>query len=156
MPDVTSVQYQFKCTAVDNTGPETSRADIGTSGTVQSTSATQPVTKRYTHSLRNIAGTTETLDLAALPDGQNMTGLKLQFIQINTPSTNNAAGMTFAKGASNGYAFLKHASSAITLGPLDECMFKYTDSLGDVGSGAKTIDITCTAGDDYSVNFIFG
>lgn len=142
--------------AIDDSGADTSRAAIGSSGTVLSSDTDQPVTKRWTEEDRTVAGTSETLNLASLPDGQDWTGLKVQFVHIKTNSANNAAGMTFGKGASNGYEILNHATGSIVLDPGDELLIKFKESLADIASGARNIDIACTAGDKYTINLVAG
>lgn len=113
-------------------------------------STTPPVTKHSAGTLTLSSGS-GTLDLTSLPDPVTgvaavitLNGLKPQEAIFRNKST-NANAITIVKGASNGYTGFGSAFS-VTLQPGDSWRFQGNDNSGvtDVGSGAKTLDVTGT------------
>lgn len=156
MGDVSRVDWTLKVQARSTVGLLSGPSGIVSSGTVQSDDADMPVTKDWSDDDRTLAGASETLDLASLPDGQNWTGLKVQIIQIKAHDDNNASGLTFGTGGTNGYNIFGHASGIHTLYPGDELHIKCKDNLQDVGASDKTIDVAGTAGDKYDIQLVAG
>lgn len=122
--------------------------------TIQSDSAV-PATK-VSAAVVALSTGTKTLDLTALT-GTNgatvdATGLKLQVWKLKNLGAND---MTFADGASNGYAALGTDFSFI-LKPNQQAMFYLPDNAPDVGSGAKTIDVTGTGSQTFQNLMVFG
>ena len=85
----------------------------------------------------------------------DMSGLKLQLIIIKSKTTNNAGGMTFGGGASNGYEFLGGTNNMILL-PGQVYMMYGNDKIVDVDGTHKTIDVGNTANDVYTIVMVFG
>jgi hypothetical protein len=98
----------------------------------------------------------KTLDLTALvgTNGVALTalGLKLQVWKLKNLGAN---AMTFAEGATDGYAALGAAFSFI-LGPGQEAQFYLADTAPDVASGDKSIDVTGTGTQTFQNTMVFG
>lgn len=158
MAAITSVRYTFNVSAAASVGLLNGTSGITRTATVQSTSAAQPVTKEWSASERTIAGSDETIDLTALPNGENFTGLKVQIIQITASSANVAAStITVSKGDSNGYELFGTSTGNIALKPGDIVQISYNDSLADVSGSLKNVKFTCsTTGLKYSICLIAG
>lgn len=111
-------------------------------------STTPPVTKHAEDALAMSAGAA-TINLAALPgktaeETVNFTGLKLQLAIFENPAT-NANKIKIAKGASNGYGTCASGDDwDVTLSPGQRVKLELDDAAPDVGSGARTLDITGT------------
>jgi hypothetical protein len=77
-------------------------------------------------------------------------------VKFKNKST-NANAITIAKGASNGYTGFGSAFS-VTLQPGDEWTFKGNDNAGvtDVGSGAKTLDVSGTGAQVLQFHIVAG
>lgn len=124
-------------------------------------SSTPPVTKESAGTLTLSSGS-GTLDLTSLPDlngvaaAVTLTGLKPQVVKLRNKST-NANAMTIAKGASNGYTGFGSAFS-VTLQPGDEVLWKGNDNSGvtDVGSGARTLDVSGTGAQVLEFHIVAG
>lgn len=156
MADVSNVEYNFKMNVRATEGALAGTASIGSSATVQSADANQPVTKNWSEADRTMAGTSETLDLTALPNGEDWTGLKVQFIHIKAKS-NNTAGILFKVGGSNPYNILGHADGEVTLYAGDELLLKFKDHLPDISGTAKAISVSSgSSGQAYSINLVAG
>lgn len=121
------------------------------SGTLTSASSV-PVTKHAQFLLTLSAGAA-TINLAsltstngALVDG---TGLKMQFIRIKNLGSNN---MTFAEGASNGYAI----GSSIVVPAGGVAQFFFNEGLPDIASGDRTIDVSGTLVETAEISIVMG
>lgn len=107
--------------------------------------------------LVSLSGGAVTLDLTSLDQGNlspnvDLTGLKVRLIKI-AGGKNNSAKLVFKKGVTNGYPLFgeEGADSGMLVMNKDEVDMKlFRDSLPDVASGAKTIDVTST---DLDANF---
>ena len=138
--------------------PVITHAALDVSGTLRS-STTVPATKCSFDSVPLVAGAA-TIDLTALPMTANSattfdaTGLKVQVIRLENPST-NANNITFAEGASNGYS-LWGSAWAITLKPGQAVMYYGADGTPDVAAGDKTIDVTGTLVQPFKMSIVLG
>jgi len=98
----------------------------------------------------------KTLDLTALTGANggtvDATGLKLQVWKVKNLG---AADMTFTFGAANPYNALGSAFLFV-LKQNQQAMFFLNDSSPDVGSGAKTIDVSGTGSQTFQNLMIFG
>lgn len=117
---------------------------------------TPPATKVAAFQQALVAGAA-TIDLTALVGTAgatvNGTGLKVQAVKIQNPSTNTNT-LVVKEGATNGYHLLG-ASFQIILQPGEEVCFLGLDKAPDVASTAKTIDLTDAAvGGTESSNWI--
>jgi hypothetical protein len=120
-----------------------------TSAALNSTS-TPAITKKAMFVL-TLSGGAATIDLTALADvagTQDFTGLKVQAMKFQNPSANS---MTLTKGASNGYGLLTSGATwtvpippALSGAPYGEVSLLLPEGTPDVGSGAKTIDVSGT------------
>lgn len=115
------------------------------SGTLDATS-TPVVSQAFSDQVQLAAGTL-TLDLTALIRGNatlstlTLDGLKVQAHKWRALST-NTANVVIADGATNGYQIFGDSVGSITLGPGDQALFLYSETLQDVSATTKTIDIT--------------
>lgn len=137
--------------------PTITHAISGTSGVLDASSAV-PATKAWTDE-RTLAAGADTIDLTALEGGDlpdiSFSGLKVQLVKIKADATNTAA-VSFATGASNGYAIFG-TSGVVALSAGACCLFYMADKLGDVGSGAKTVDVTSADADaKYQIELVAG
>jgi len=162
-----SVLYQSRIAVTKTfTGPYVSAVDpailidqLSTSET-STASSTIPVTKDSAYQLTLSSGT-GTIDLTALIGVEGTasvdgTGLKVQYMKFRNLST-NANSITVAKGASNGYGLNAAGTTwSIPISPGQEILFKGNDSSPDVGSGAKTIDVTGTGSQVLEVAVVLG
>lgn len=87
-----------------------------------------------------------TIDLASLSRGSvlsalNLTGLKVQAILLEAPSTNSAA-LVVAVGASNPYDIFGAAGGTVTLPAGAKMLWYAPEGIEDVASGAKEIDLS--------------
>ena len=139
------------------------RLDVSGQGTRATLNATStPPVSNIAGGTRVLVASADAIDLTAVEDHsgaeQDFTGLKLQAVWIKADADNEAAStVTFEPGSSNGYD-LFGASGQITLGPGDECMFVFQDSLEDVSGTAKAIDVS-SSGDAtaaYSITLVAG
>lgn len=114
-----------------------------------------PVTKVSAQVLALSTGA-KTLDLSALlginGGAVNATGLKLQIWLLKNLGAND---MTFTFGASNPYEALGPAFLFV-LKTGQVAQFFLNDSAPDVGSGAKSIDVTGTASQTFQSMMVFG
>ncbi len=163
-----SLSYNSQLTVVETlNGAYVSGSDntvtftgLNESGTL-SGSTTPPVTKHAIFSKAMTAGAA-TIDLTALP-GQtadetiDLSGLKVQALKFKNKST-NANKITIAKGASNGYGLNSAGDTwSITLDPNQSVgPFLLDDAAPDVGSGAKTIDISGTGTQELEIEIVAG
>lgn len=129
---------------------------LNTSETLNA-SSTPPVTK-YSAFAQALTAGAATIDLTSLPDSAGnagavtFNGLKVQGYIFKNPSTHD---VTLTAGASNGYDL--HGSGwSITIRPGEELQWRGNDGAGDVGSGAKTIDLAGTGTDTLDVELIAG
>lgn len=95
--------------------------------------------------LRNLTGTG-----GGAVDGN---GLKLQFMRIKNLGAND---MVFTTGASNGYAPFGPDGKMTAFANGGLVMVGNNDKAGDVGSSAKTIDVTGTGSQTAEVTIIMG
>lgn len=142
--------------AADNTLLVTAVNEAGT----LTASTTVPATKQTQYTL-TMSGGTGTIDLTALP-GLNVnetvdcTGLKVQLFKFLNPIT-NANSITVAKGASNGYGINSAGTTwSIPISPGQSVFIVSQDVAPDVGSGAKTIDVTGTGTQTLQVGIVAG
>lgn len=110
------------------------------------TGSTTPAVSKVWSDQVQLSGGALSLDLTNLSRGSvlsalDMTGLKVQLIKIKATSTNTDT-VTVVDGATNGYNIFGSSSGSITLASGDVAMFFFDESLPDVASGAKTIDIS--------------
>ncbi len=121
-------------------------------------SSAQPVTKTasFTKALSSGSGT---IDLTALPGTNGATvdgtGLKVQLLKIKAKLT-NANTITIAKGASNGYVPAGGSAFSVTLAPGQEIVIDGNEATPDIGSGAKTLDLTGTGAQELDVQVVMG
>lgn len=124
-----------------------------------SSNTVPPVTKMSAFVKALVAGAA-TIDLTALVGTAGVavdgTGLKVQAIRIQNPST-NANAVAITPGASNGYLLLG-TGWKITLNPGEEFVWVGIDhaSVPDVAAGAKTIDLAGTGTQSFNVLIILG
>lgn len=107
--------------------------------------------------------TGHTIDLRALPDrlgidgvadDKDFDGLKVQLVKIVAPA-GNAADLVFKKGASNGYN-LFGGTSWIAVPPGGTFQAYMNDGLADVSATVKTIDVTGTDDDTFTIILVAG
>lgn len=100
-----------------------------------------------------------TIDLTALTGSNgaavDLTGLKVQVLRLLNPIA-NANNITIAKGASNGFVPAAGSAFNVTLAPGQEITIYGNDATGDVGSGAKTLDLTGTGSQALKVQIVAG
>lgn len=142
----------------DSAAPIITHSDWNTTAKLSSTTV-PPVTK-VAAILQALTAGAATIDLTALPGTMGLTvdgtGLKVQAIRVQNPSTNaNAVALT--TGASNGYALLGSAWK-ITLQPGEEFVWIGIDhaSVPAVASNAKTIDLAGTGTQAFNVLIVLG
>lgn len=160
----TTAVLRSQCTITERltlTGPSVSVVDLvfdqfNNLDTLTADS-TVPVTKSFAAELALSTGA-KILDLTALTDGvlatKDFTGLKVQVIKLIN-KTGNANDMTFAVGASNGYN-LMGSDWTITLTAGQHILLFGNDATPDVGSGAKTIDVTGTGSQAFQILIVAG
>jgi len=98
-----------------------------------------------------------TIDLTALSGTQDdidATGDKVQFLHITTDDE-NSGDVTIKPGASNPYN-LFGASNEADFGAGIDMVVSFGETLDDVAAGAKMIDLSGTAGDKITLDFITG
>lgn len=158
-----SVAWAATCTVTETIGTNTGGlnsasqalslvySEYNESGTL-STGSTVPATKHAQFLLTLSAGAA-TINLAsllstngALVDG---TGLKLQILRIKNLG---ASTMTFAEGASNGYAI----GSSIVVQPGGVVLIYAADGLPDIASGDRTIDVAGTLVETAEISIVMG
>ena len=148
-------------TVVGPTVPHTlDGSPVNSSGTLVdlTPSTTPPVTKVWSDR-RTLGGTTETLDLTSLTGfaglAVDLTGLKIVGIYIKAADANNAAGLQVEPGSSNGLNVF--GTSGLVIVPPGGCEGSYKKAGGPtVGSGAKTVKVTGTAADVYTIVILAG
>lgn len=122
-------------------------SDLGSSTTTLNASTSgSPVTAEWSGTVTLSAGAA-TLDCTALPDPvtggsntRNFSGLKIQVLRIKPRSTNTAA-VVIGSGASNGLNVFGN-SGTITLTAGADVFLRNPEGTPDVGSSAKTIDLS--------------
>ena len=163
-----SVTYNSQATVVDTLGGgfidsvDSTVTVNGMNATATLTASTTPPVTAYSAFSKTLSSGSGTIDLTSLPDNNGvaaavtLNGLKPQVVKLRNKST-NANAITVAKGASNGYTGFGSAFS-LTLQPGDEFLWKGNDNSGvtDVGSGAKTLDLTGTGSQVLEVEIIAG
>lgn len=104
---------------------------------------------------RELTGS-QNLDLTALTDtlgnALDCSGLKLQAILLNNPSTTDA--VVISDGAADPYSI--NGGSDITVPVGGAFSMDFNDELADVAAGAKAIDITPGAGESFKLVMVFG
>lgn len=143
-------------------GSDSTVTTDGLNTTETLTAATDPPVTKYSAFQQALSGGAATIDLTSLPDSNGvaamvtLTGLKPQVMKLRNLAT-NANAITIAKGASNGYTGFG-ASFSLALQPGDEITWKGNDNSGvtDVGSGARTLDITGTGAQVLEVLIVAG
>jgi hypothetical protein len=157
------VNWQLALTARETLGtnvPAASKPTLvhdafNSQGTMQ-TGTTPPATKFAAFQKALVAGV-GTIDLTALTGTNGVTvdgtGLKVQAIRIQNPSTNTRA-VIVQPGASNGYNIFG-GSSLVTINPGEEIVWIGNDSANvpDVGSSAKNIGLSDGASGTDSCNY---
>ncbi len=127
-----------------------------TSATLNSGS-TPPVTT-FAAFQKALSGGSATIDLTSVLGTNgvtvNFTGLKIQLAKFRNPAT-NANNITIVAGASNGYD-LNGADFSLTIAPGEEWTYKGLDTSPDVGSGAKTLDLSGTLAQALDVYLVGG
>jgi hypothetical protein len=125
-----------------------------------SSTSTPPVTKIAGGQVALVAGA-KTLDLCALTGlGANgasvdMTGLKVQALYMENPST-NANTISIAKGASEGYQF-SGSDGKLTLSPGQSVLLFGNDATPDVASGsAHNLDFAGTLVQPFNIIIVAG
>lgn len=108
-------------------------------------------------------GGSATIDLTALSDAagtQDFSGLKVQAIKIQNLGANK---MTFGKGASNGLGLCTDDSAwtiplppVLANAPYPEFTLVIPEGTPDVAGGDKIIDVTGTAGQQFTVTLLGG
>lgn len=98
------------------------------------------------------------INLAAIVDAltgltKNATGKKVRGIKIMT--TGNAAVITIAKGASNGYTGFGAAFS-VTLPTNSEMVVLFGADITTVASGDRTLDLAGTGTDGIDIGLVWG
>lgn len=149
----TSASFTLRLAITETDGASTVSTN-NKNGTLSS-SSTPATTKSY-FAERTLSGSSETLDLTALPDGKDLTTLKVQVFMIEANEANNAAGLEFAQGAANPYFLFGTAGDKVTLFPGDVRMFWSNDKMPAVAAGAKDILISGTAADAYHIQLAAG
>jgi hypothetical protein len=157
-----NVQYSFGMRTVEQltiavdgaVNPKITFTDFDESGTLNAGS-TPPAEKCNFAKIALTAGAA-TIDMTDLvgPGGApiDFTGLKVQLIRIKNLG---GAAMTFSEGSSNGYELLGNNWS-ITVPPGGIMQFFLPDTAPDVGSGAKTIDVSGTGTQEFELSLIAG
>jgi len=117
-----------------------------------------PVTKHADFD-QALSGGAATIDLLTLPGRTpdeviSFTGLRVQFVKFKNPST-NANAITFAVGASNGWAGLG-AGWTFTLNPGCSVLFYLDEDGPNVDATHKTIDLTGTLAQTAKVQLVAG
>lgn len=118
--------------------------------------ATTPAVTKAAYFEKSLTAGAGTIDLTALThNGQavDLTGLKVQCLRIKNKIGN--AAMTFAEGASNGYALLGASWLATLLAGQEITLFG-NDATPDVAAGDRTIDITGTGTEQCEVSIVAG
>lgn len=158
-----SVAWAATCTVSETIGTNTdslnansqaatlTHSEFNEAGTLNS-STSVPVTK-HAQFVATLSAGALTINLAsltstngALVDG---TGLKLQILRIKNLGAN---AMTFAEGASNGYAI----GSSIVVQPGGISFDFFNESLPDIASGDRTIDIAGTGAQAAEISIVMG
>lgn len=122
-------------------------------GSVEATinaSSTVPATKVWSDTGALVAGVA-TLDLTALTHGTlngtattvTFSGLKVQLVKIECPSTNTAS-LKVAMGAANGYNIFGATTGEMDIPQGGSLLFYGSDKLDDVSGTDKTIDLSST------------
>lgn len=145
--------------AASSTNSRVTHDQFNTSVTLNAAS-TPAITKTANYELALSAGAVS-VDLTALKAaGQatagtiDGTGLKVQAVRLKNKST-NANNMTFAEGATNGYA-LFGTGWTITLPPGGEVTAYLPEGSPDVAAGDRVIDITGTGAQVAQIQFVLG
>lgn len=138
------------------TSPDTKYDKLNTSKAL--TGSTTPAVSNGTKQKIALSSGAKTIDLTALPDVNGaeitLTGLKPRCIQIENPSS-NANNMTFAAGASNGFNFMG-ASGQITLSPGQSFEIYHHTGGPQIGSSAKTIDVSGVGAQEFYFGIVAG
>lgn len=101
---------------------------------------TGPQSLDFTALVRSIGGTIDA------------SGLTLQVLRlVNLSATDD---VDFDDGGANPYQV--NAGDPIRIPPGGEALLYYNDELTDVAAGAKDVDITAAAGEDFQLTLIFG
>lgn len=133
------------------------KVDLSLESTSPGSSQPEIVTKGYAFKKALSAGAA-TVDLTSLTNvlgtSESLTGLKVQGVVFLNPSS-NANAITIAKGASNGYELLG-SGFTFTLQPGQTAAFRLFEASPDVGSGAKTIDLSGTASQELYIILVAG
>ena len=108
-------------------------------------SSTPAVTAAWSDTVA-LSGGSATIDLSSLSLGAtltalDLTGLKVQGFVFQSKAANTDT-VTIVDGASNGYNLFGDSSGQVTLSPGGAVSFYAPEDLPDVGSGAKTIDLS--------------
>ncbi len=143
-----------------NPGDATATFDQLSESVTLDANSTPPASKHASYE-KALSSGTGTIDLTALPgvtaeETVNGTGLKVQQLKFRNKST-NANKITVAKGASNGYGLCASGDSwSFVLSPNQSITFYGDDAAPDIGSGAKTIDLTGTGSQVLEVAIVMG
>jgi hypothetical protein len=107
---------------------------------------------------KTLAAGAGTIDLTALTGSNggtlDGTGLKVQAVKFSNPATNTYS-ITVETGASNGYE-LAGATFSVQLEPGQEVMLYGNGATPEIGSTAKTLDLTGTGSEVLDVIVVMG
>lgn len=150
----TNVPAMASGSSVQHTGYSTSLAlsSTGISG--------RPAATKCAIFSKALSGGSATIDMTSLT-GTNgatvdFTGLKVCVMKFKNPSS-NANAITVAKGASNGFGLTTSGTTfSIPIPPGGEITLESDEGTPDVGSGAKTLDLTGTSSQALQVTLIAG
>jgi len=98
---------------------------------------------------------TATIDLTALTGTQGTvdgTGLKVQSLIFKNAAANQ---VTISKGATNGYSIFG-ASGSVVVPAGSTLAMTFADTLADISSTVKTLDLAGTGSQSFSVGIVMG
>lgn len=150
----TNVPAMASGASISHTGYSTSKALSATGSVSQGA-----ITKCAIFS-KALSGGSATIDCTSLT-GTNgatvdLTGLKIQVMKFKNPST-NANTISVTKGASNGLGVTTSGTSfTVPIAPGAEWTYYGNESTPDVGSGAKTFDLSGTGSQTLEVTLLAG
>ncbi len=150
----TNVPAMTSGSSISHTGYKTEKS-LSATGTVS-----QPAITKCAIFSKALSGGSATIDCTALT-GTNgatvdFTGLKICVMKFKNPSA-NANAITVAKGASNGLGVTTSGTTfSIPIAPGAEWMHYCNEGMPDVGSGAKTFDLTGTGSQALEVTLLAG